>query len=102
MRQNPDPFDVIVIGAGAGGMTAAAVAAAEHLRVLLLEKAPVVGGTTALSGGMVWIPNNPKMAAVGRSDSRAAAETYLANTIPGDADDPLRAAFLDHANEAIA
>lgn len=102
MRQNPDPFDVIVIGAGAGGMTAAAVAAAEHLHVLLLEKATVVGGTTALSGGMIWIPNNPKMAAAGRSDSRAAAETYLANTIPGDAADPRRAAFLDHANEAIA
>jgi succinate dehydrogenase/fumarate reductase flavoprotein subunit len=102
MRQNPDPFDVIVLGAGAGGMTAAAVAAAEHLHVLLLEKETVVGGTTALSGGMIWIPNNPKMAAAGRSDSRAAAETYLANTIPGDAADPLRAAFLDHANEAIA
>ncbi len=102
MRQEPDQFDVIVLGAGAGGMTAAVVAAAEHLRVLLLEKAPVVGGTTAFSGGMVWIPNNPKMAAVGRFDSRAEAETYLANTIPGGADDPLRAAFLDHANAAIA
>jgi succinate dehydrogenase/fumarate reductase flavoprotein subunit len=97
-----DDFDVIVLGAGAGGMTAAAVAAAEGLRVLLLEKAPVVGGTTAISGGMVWIPNNPKMTAAGRSDSRAAAEAYLAATVPGPADDPLRTAFLDHANAAIA
>ena len=102
MQQDPDEFDVIVLGAGAGGMTAAAVAAAEHMRVLLLEKAPVIGGTTAISGGMVWIPNNPKMAAVGRTDSRADAETYLASTVPGATDDPLRAAFLDHANEAIA
>ncbi len=102
MRQDPDQFDVIVLGAGAGGMTAAAVAAAEHLRVLLLEKASVVGGTTAISGGMVWIPNNPKMAAIGRADSRADAETYLAATIPGTADDTLRTAFLDHANQAIA
>ena len=102
MQPDPDAFDVIVLGAGAGGMTAAAVAAAQHLRVLLLEKAPVVGGTTAISGGMVWIPNNPKMAAVGRADSRANAEAYLAATIPGAADDPLRTAFLDHANEAIA
>jgi succinate dehydrogenase/fumarate reductase flavoprotein subunit len=102
MRQDADSFDVIVLGAGAGGMTAAAVAAAEGLSVLLLEKAPVVGGTTAISGGMVWIPRNPKMAAVGRADSLAAAQTYLASTIPGPADDPLRIAFLDHANAAIA
>jgi FAD binding domain len=102
MRQDLDRFDVIVIGAGAAGMTAAAVAAAERMRVLVLEKAPLVGGTAAISGGMVWIPDNPKMAAVGRSDSRAAAETYLAATIPGPAEDPLRGAFLDHANRAVA
>ncbi len=102
MRQALDAFDVIVVGAGAGGMTAAAVAASEHLRVLLVEKAPVVGGTTAISGGMVWLPDNAKMNAVGRSDSRAAAETYLAATIPGPADDPRRIAFLDHANAAVA
>ena len=102
MQQNQDQFDVIVLGAGAGGMTAAAVAAAEHLRVLLLEKSPLVGGTTAISGGMVWMPDNPKMAAVGRADSRADAEAYLAATIPGPADDRLRTAFLDHASEAIA
>jgi succinate dehydrogenase/fumarate reductase flavoprotein subunit len=101
-RQDPDEFDVIVLGAGAGGMTAAAVAAAKNLRVLLLEKSQVVGGTTAMSGGMVWIPDNTKMASVGRFDSRADAETYLANTVPGETDDPLRTAFLDHANEAIA
>jgi succinate dehydrogenase/fumarate reductase flavoprotein subunit len=101
MRQDTDEFDVIVLGAGAGGMTAAAVAAAERLRVLLVEKAPVVGGTTAISGGMVWIPNNSSMAAVGRSDSRADAEAYLAATVPGPCDDTLRAAFLDHADEAI-
>jgi hypothetical protein len=102
MGQDQEQYDVIVLGAGAGGMTAAAVAAAHRMRVLLLEKAPVVGGTTAISGRMVWIPDNPKMAEVGRSDSRAAAETYLAGTVPGPADDPLRTAFLDHANPAIA
>lgn len=101
MQQDRDAFDVIVVGAGAGGMTAACVAASEGLSVLVLEKAEVVGGTTALSGGVVWIPNNAKMAAVGRSDSRADVESYLANTIPGPAEDPLRAAFLDHGNEAI-
>src|ERR1019366_2102374 len=102
MSEKSDDFDVIVLGAGAGGMTAAAVAAVENARVLLLEKAPVVGGTTAISGEMGWIPNNPKMAAIGRPDSRAGAETYLAATVPSPADDPLRTAFLDHADAAIA
>jgi len=51
---------------------------------------------------MVWIPGNPKMTAVGRNDSRADAEAYLASTIPGAPDDRLRAALLDHGNAAIA
>ncbi len=83
-------------------MTAAAVAAAAGMRVLVLEKTALIGGTTAFSGGMIWMPNNPKMAAVGRADSRAATEAYLAATIPGPADDPARDAFLDHGNEAVA
>jgi succinate dehydrogenase/fumarate reductase flavoprotein subunit len=86
MRQDRDEFDVVILGAGAGGMTAAAVAAVEGLRVLLLEKAPMVGGTTAISGGMIWIPDNAKMKAVGRSDGRANADAYLASTVPGPAD----------------
>ena len=48
-----DAYDVVVIGAGAGGMTAAAVAAAEGMSVLVIEKTEFVGGTTAWSGGMI-------------------------------------------------
>ena len=64
-----DAYDVVVIGAGAGGMTAAAVAAAEGLSVLLIEKTEFIGGTTAWSGGMVWIPVNAKMKQAGIDDS---------------------------------
>src|SRR4051794_41499182 len=60
-----ETYDVIVVGAGAGGMTAAAVAAAEGLHVLVIEKTAFVGGTTAWSGGMVWIPANAKMKEAG-------------------------------------
>jgi flavin-dependent dehydrogenase len=53
-----DAYDVVVVGAGEGGMTAAAVAAATGLRVLLIEKTEFVCGTTSWPGGMVWIPAN--------------------------------------------
>jgi succinate dehydrogenase/fumarate reductase flavoprotein subunit len=96
-----DAYDVVVVGAGAGGMTAAAVAAAQGLRVLLIEKTEFVGGTTAWSGGMVWIPANAKMREAGLSDSRADAEAYLASTVPENDNAALREAFLSRGPEAI-
>ncbi|MBR0718639.1 FAD-dependent oxidoreductase [Bradyrhizobium liaoningense] len=97
-----ESYDVVVIGAGAGGMTAAAVAAAEGLRVLVIEKTAFVGGTTAWSGGMVWIPANGKMKEVGLSDSVTDAVQYLASTVPEPANAGPRAAFLARGPEAIA
>ncbi|MFB6448514.1 FAD-dependent oxidoreductase [Bradyrhizobium tunisiense] len=97
-----ETYDVIVIGAGAGGMTAAAVAAAEGLRVLVIEKTAFVGGTTAWSGGMVWIPANAKMKEAGLSDSVADAVQYLSSTVPEPANAGLRAAFLTRGSEAVA
>lgn len=95
-----ETFDVVVVGAGAAGLTAASIAAAEGCAVLLLEQADVVGGTTAISGGMVWLPANHKAAAEGRSDSLEAARTYLAHTVPGD-DRARLEAFLAHADAAL-
>src|SRR5262249_20912681 len=97
-----DEYDVVVLGAGAGGMTAAAVAAAEGLRVLLIEKTSLVGGTTATSGGMVWIPANAKMAAVGIADSIEQARLSLRHTVHGAFNENLRSAFLESGNDAIA
>ena len=74
-------YDLIVAGSGAAGLTAAAVAAAEGARVLLLERGPLLGGTTAISGGMVWIPANHKMAQAGLADSADQAHDYLAHTL---------------------
>jgi len=73
--------DVIVLGAGAGGLTAACAAAARGLDVLLLEKTAWVGGTAAISGGMVWVPGNSKMAGAGLADSEAEARAYLDATL---------------------
>lgn len=82
-------------------MTAACVAAAERQRVLLVEQASLVGGTTAISGGMVWIPANHKMAEAGQPDSAAAALDYLRATVPPDADPAPLAAFVARGDEAL-
>lgn len=95
-----DVFDVVVVGAGAGGLTAACTAAAQGCSTLILEQAEVVGGTTAISGGMVWIPGNHKAAAAGRADSLDAARTYLAATVPG-ADRKRLETFLASGDAAI-
>lgn len=97
-----DEYDVIVIGAGAGGMTAACVAAREGLSTLLLEKTAQIGGTTAISGGMVWVPGNPKFAPDQREADRAAARTYLAHTLPEWQDRAMTETYLARAGEAIA
>ncbi len=96
-----DAYDVVVVGAGAGGMTAAAVAAAEGLSVLVIEKTEFVGGTTAWSGGMVWIPVNTQMKQAGLPDNPSAAADYLASTVPEPENVDLRDTFLSRGPEAI-
>lgn len=74
-------FDVVVVGSGAAGMTAALAAAAHDLRVLVVEKSAHFGGSTARSGGGVWVPNNEVLAASGIDDTTAAARDYLHSII---------------------
>ena len=93
--------DVIVLGTGAAGLIAA-VAAHEHgASVGLYEKAEHVGGTTGLSGGIVWIPNNPHMAEVGLDDSRGDALAYLSSLSNGYIQSDLAAAFIDGGPEMV-
>jgi len=93
--------DVIVVGSGAAGLAAACTAAALGRKVLVLEHGDRVGGTTAVSGGMVWIPANHKMPACGIDDSAEAAREYLRATVPGFQGDSRMAAFLARGDEAI-
>ncbi|MGC4049954.1 MAG: FAD-dependent oxidoreductase [Paludibaculum sp.] len=77
-------FDVVVVGSGGAGMVAALTAAHHGLSTVVVEKAPHYGGSTARSGGGVWIPNNEVLRRDGVSDTPEAARTYL-HTIVGDA-----------------
>jgi len=73
----PDTYDVVVLGTGAAGLTAALAAHDQGASVGLFEKSDQVGGTTAWSGGMVWVPVNPHQAELGIEDSREEALTCL-------------------------
>lgn len=76
-------FDVVVVGSGGAGMVAALTAAHQGLSTVLVEKAPHYGGSTARSGGGVWIPNNEILKRARVTDTAEAARTYL-HTIVGD------------------
>ncbi len=87
--------DVVIVGSGAAGMAAALAAHQSRIKVVMLEKSPLVGGTTAVSGGVLWIPNNPHMKDVGVSDSREEALAYVRRLADGRSDDKLIETFLD-------
>lgn len=101
-----DSFDFIIVGSGGGAMCAALVLRAAGKSVLMLEKSGLVGGTTATSGGVMWIPNNRFMAEEGVPDSREQAITYLdavigdAAGLPG-ASRERRATYVDQAPQMI-
>ncbi|MDA8047432.1 MAG: FAD-dependent oxidoreductase [Actinomycetota bacterium] len=75
--------DVVVVGSGAGGMTAALTAQAAGASVLLVEKADRYGGSTALSGGGIWAPNNPTLLRQGLGDDPEDVRRYL-RAVVGD------------------
>lgn len=89
--------DVVIIGSGAAGLTAAITARALGLEALVVEKTGFFGGTTAYSGGAPWIPCNHVMKTVGLDDSREAAETYLRKVLGDGYHEDLVASYLDNA-----
>ena len=92
--------DVIVIGSGVG-LLAAAVARDAGAEVLLLEASSTIGGTTAVSGGLVWVPANRQAAAAGIDDSTADAQTYLEASALGRGDPALISAYLANAQPMV-
>jgi succinate dehydrogenase/fumarate reductase flavoprotein subunit len=90
--------DVVVVGSGGAGLTAAILAHDHGARAVVLERSDKVGGTTAVSGGGAWVPLNHHMAETGASDSREEALAYCKTLTAGRAPDELVETFVDTAH----
>jgi len=87
--------DAIVVGSGTGLVGAIAAARSGAESVIVLEKSAGIGGNTAMSGGVAWLPNNHVMHAAGIPDSREAALVYLRKLRLEQADEAILEAFVD-------
>ncbi|WLD65526.1 FAD-binding protein [Pseudomonas sp. OVF7] len=93
--------DVLVIGSGAGGMTAALRAHDLGLDALLIEKSTEYGGTSAVSGGGIWIPDNHRIQALGGNDSTEEATAYIRAVTHGEIDDGRIEAYVAQGREMV-
>ena len=93
--------DVLVVGSGAAGLSAAVTAAIGGASVLVAEKESVIGGTSAWSGGWLWIPHNPLAREEGIKEEPNAPLVYLQHEMNGEPADARLLAYLRHGPEMI-
>ncbi|VVO45553.1 3-oxosteroid 1-dehydrogenase [Pseudomonas fluorescens] len=97
-----DPgYDVIVLGSGAAGFAAAVTASCRGLKVLLVEKTEAFGGTSAISGGAVWLHDTDQARAAGHQLSSEQMRRYLKELIGAGYNPALIDAFIDNGREAL-
>ncbi|WP_353643355.1 FAD-dependent oxidoreductase [Mesorhizobium sp. WSM2239] len=94
--------DVLIVGSGAAGLSTAITAAFHGLKVVVAEKEPVIGGTSAWSGGWLWIPRNPLARRAGIGEDAAEPRRYLASELKNRAADPRIDTFLENGPEMVA
>ncbi len=92
-----ETVDFLVVGSGGGGMTAAIRAHDLGASTLIVEKASVYGGSTAWSGGVVWVPDNPCMEELGLADSSAEGLQYLQRIAAGRSSTERLRAYVETA-----
>jgi 3-oxosteroid 1-dehydrogenase len=97
-----EDFDVICVGSGLGGMSAALTAAERGTRALVLEKFDLLGGVSALSSGQLWLGNHHLQEAAGIEDNDADVETHLSQLGQGFATPDRRAVFVTRSPEALS
>jgi succinate dehydrogenase/fumarate reductase flavoprotein subunit len=95
-------YDLVVLGTGAAGLTAAMVSAIEGKRTLLIEKSDQIGGTSALSSGSAWIPNNAYQRRSGTTGDAKAALEYLDALVGDRSDRKLREVFIAAGGDMLA
>ncbi|HVN35739.1 MAG TPA: FAD-dependent oxidoreductase [Casimicrobiaceae bacterium] len=100
--KTPIDCDLLVVGSGAAGLAAAVTAAAHGLDVVVAEKEPVFGGTTAWSGGWMWTPRNPLARRAGIVEDIEQPRTYLRNVLGAHFNEARVTAFLEAAPEMVA
>ncbi len=97
----PTETDVLIIGAGAAGLAAALAAHEAGARVAVIDKGDRLGGTAAISGGIVWIANNSQMQAAGLADSPEEALAYFGSLDHGEMDPAVLEAFVHEGPVAL-
>ena len=97
----PTTCDLVVVGSGAAGLSTAITARKRGLDVVVLEKEPVFGGTTALSGGVLWIPLNHHGRQQNPADTAQAVRTYLIRETGAFFDEAAVQAFIDNGPKMV-
>jgi 3-oxosteroid 1-dehydrogenase len=100
-----EQFDLVILGSGAAGLAAALLASIKGDKVLLAEKSDFIGGTAAMSGGCIWIPNNHHMSEIGIEDDRDQALIYLRAVAPtgwAETEENLWQALVDNGPEMLS
>lgn len=102
MSVSKKEVDLLVVGSGAGAFTAAVTAVNKGASVLMVEKSDLFGGTSAMSGGGIWIPNSQNARKLGADDSAQDAYKYMRAAIGDQVADDRQRAYVDAAPEMLA
>ncbi|MDB5685940.1 MAG: fumarate reductase [Rhizorhabdus sp.] len=101
-RNWDEECDILIVGSGAGGLTAAVAAADLHARVIVIEKGRNFGGTSATSGAVLWVPGSHLAEAEGQTDDLSDAALYIRTIAGEDSDEAMIGTFVEKGREMLS